>query len=143
MIAGLLFDLPTLSELQQRSVAERGLEDALSGRVPRSHAQVYTEAYGSGALFRQANERRIALVFGNSCRCPQCRTVYNDATSGTCWCTRPGTPLELGLAALYGPGDPDDDCEFFGAEALRQLCRDGVPVLTLQGERLNEQILVQ
>lgn len=146
MIAGLFFDLfgaPSLSEFEQRTRAERGLEDGVAGKRPRSHAQEYTAAFDKGRLFRSAMERDIALTFGPSCRCPQCRHVYPEVVSGTCYCTPLGTRLEPGLEALYGPGNPDDECDYYSFQDLRRLCAQGVPVLTLEGGRLNEQILVQ
>lgn len=135
--------IPSLSDLEQLRLGNQGLDDGVAGRAPRSQAQVYTAAYEKGLLFRRAMHREIALTFGPSCRCPSCRDVYPGAAGGICHCTPNGTLLQWGMEALYGPGDPDDDCDHFAPDDLRRLAIEGVQIQTLEGERLNEQILVQ
>lgn len=145
----MMFDLfepyfmPSLSDLEHLRMGNRGLDDGVAGRLPRSHHEVYVRTFEQGQLFRRANLREIALTMGPACRCPSCKEVYPDAVGGTCPCTARGTPLQWGMEALYGPGDPDDECDFYSPDDLRRLVLEGVPVLTLEGERLNEQILVQ
>ena len=135
--------IPSLSDLEQLRLGNCGLDDGVAGRLPRSHHEIYARTFEQGQLFRRANLREIALTFGPSCRCPTCHEVYEGAIGGTCPCTPAGTPLQWGLATLYGPGDPDDECDFYTPEDMRRLVLEGVAVLTLQGERLNEQILLQ
>lgn len=137
------FGEPTLWDLQQRSLAERGLEDGMAGCDARSHQRAYTAAFEQGVLFRCAQERRIALAMGNACRCPGCGTVYHDVVGGLCGCSPDGTPMEPGIAAMYGPGDLDMESPFYGRDDLQRLARDGVQIQTTDGERLNEQILLQ
>lgn len=137
------FVAPSLSELKQRRSAERGLDDGVAGRAPAMHSPEYQGAYARGRLFRAANEREVALTFGNAWRCLGCRSVYEGPWPALCGCTPMGTPVEAGAIALYGPGEPDDDGDFYSTDELRQLCREGVAVLTLSGDRLNEQILLQ
>lgn len=135
--------IPSLSDLQQQALGNKGLDDGIAGRLPRSHDQIYARTFEQGQLFRRAMAREIALTFGPSCRCPTCHEIYAGAIGGTCPCTATGTPLQWGMETLYGPGDPDDECDHYAPEDLRRLVLEGVPVLTLEGERLNEQILVQ
>jgi hypothetical protein len=133
--------IPSLSDLEQQSLGNSGLDDGVAGRAPRSHHEIYVRTFEQGQLFRRAMQREIALTFGPSCRCPTCREVFPGAIGGNC--TSDGSPLQWGMETLYGPGDPDDDCDHYSPDELRRLVLDGVPVLTLQGEILNEQILVQ
>lgn len=137
------FGSESLSELEHRAHAEQGLEDGLKGAPARSHARAYTSAYEQGVLFRCAGERRIAIAYGNACRCPRCLEIYPGVIGGTCGCLPAGVRLEVGAEVIYGPGEPDDDCLFYDAEDLKRLCREGVQIQTTNGERLNEQILVQ
>lgn len=137
------FGEPTLWDLEQRSLAERGIEDGMQAREPRSQQAAYVAAFEQGVLFRCANEGRIAIAYGNACRCPNCHAVHHGAVGGKCFCTPLGFRLELGAEVIFGPGDPDDECAFYGAEDLRALCREGVHIQTMDGERLNERILLQ
>jgi hypothetical protein len=142
-LAFALFGEPTLWNVQQRRLADDGLADGVAGRPPRSQQRSYTSAFEQGVMFRCANERQIAIAFGNACRCPACGRVYTDCIGGICQCTSEGSQLQLGAELYHGPGGLDDEGHFYDADGLRRLCRDGVQIQTTDGERLNEQILVQ
>lgn len=130
--------------MEQILQAEHGFDDAAAGRKPCSHTREYTGAYERGLLFARARRWEVALVFGEACRCPKCQLVVSDVDEGICGCDPDGTAMEYGLEALYGPGDdPDEDCQFFAPSDLRRLCQEGVPIMSLEGECLNPQILVQ
>lgn len=135
--------VPSLQQLKQLGLARCGLQDGWEGKTACSEAVVYGDCFRRGRLFRRASAREIAVVFGPACQCQNCRTVYEGAFDGTCFCGHSSAALIPGVAVAHGPAELDDDLGFMSDEELWQLCAGGTEVVTMNGERLNEQILLQ
>lgn len=147
MTIELYFELmvaPSLSDLKQRREAERGLADGEDGRVPASQDRTYTAAFQRGSWNRRVAAREVAMVMRVQCRCPNCLEVYEfHPALSLCACTPLGCPVEHGYATLYGHQPDDDEPSYYSARELRKLVQEGVEVLTLHGERLNERLSLQ
>lgn len=134
--------MSTLLDIEQGLHAQRGLQDGRGGLLPKSQAPAYTDGYERGRRYLQAASGEIVLAFADASRCEGCKTTFFGPIF-ECACATPSKPMEQGLLVMFWQADDADPVEFMSARRARELCAQGVDVVTETGDSLAGRLMIQ